>query len=490
VWAGTNYVEWVTREETIHIKDGDTLVLEIHDVPDYGTIVPSTLIPLPVAGAGRELLVNWTGFAATAEELCFSRMGQAATIEEWEAGVDAMEVGGFNFVGATATDISYRVNILVPDRDLSSGGLPYLVIDGDNDASYWTRYLRPDQLPRSRAVNRGWIATANNDPWGFTFDGDVTNDPFYYGYFYASGHRAQRLDQEFERLTDRGEVDVADMLGLQLDTHSPLSDELLPVIAAAVEQISQNPELAEFQGNADIVAVAQILANWDRRMDRDSPGALAWHAWLHYMAWVAVQDDFAFLYTLVFAEEPPFILKIPALALLGRYQGDGQGEGLIQQGPEWVTLEALRRTASWLNAKYGGVETSGYRWGDIHGTRFANPFGGELDGGWIGTNGGEDTINVSSSNFYGNTGGDPAERFESKAGAIFRVVTTFAEDGTPEAVVNFPRGNSADPSSPHWDDTLDDWVEGVYTAFPFRRAEVEAAMESSFMLRPEPPESQ
>lgn len=481
VWAGSAYVEWETRTEVIEVAGGEAITLEIRDVPGYGVILPQELLPLPIAPAGSELLANWTGFAATAEELCFSRMSQATTIDDWEVGVDYMEVAGFNFVAATADAISYRVNILVPDRDLGTGALPYLVIDGDNDASYWDGYLTSEQLPSSRLENRGWIATANNDPWGFTFDGDVTNDPFYYGYYYAPGNRAKRLHDEMARLAEQGNVTLDDMIALQTDTHSPMSDVLLPVIANAVEQIGQNSELAEFEGNTDILALADQLAAWDQRMDRDSSAALVWHAWLHNMAWVAVEDDFGFLYNLVFAEQPPFILKIPALALLGEYQSDG----LIQESPEWITLEALRLTAEWLTGRFGGIDPANYTWGDMHGTDFRNPFGGELDGGWVPTNGGEDTVNVSSSNFYAGNNGEAAERFDSHDGAIFRVVTTFAEDGTPEATINFPRGNSGDPTSPHWGDTLEDWTNGVYTPLPFSRDEVDAAMESSFVLTPD-----
>jgi penicillin amidase len=480
VWAGSEYVDWVAREEVIEVAGGEPVVLEVRDVPGYGVMVPEQLIPLPVAGPGRELLVNWTGFAATNEEQCFARMSTAADIESWEAGVDLMEVAGFNFVAATAEAISYRVHILVPDRDLSGGALPYVVIDGDDDASYWKGFLPPEELPSSHADSRGWIATANNDPWGFTFDGDVTNDPFYYGFFYAAGHRAKRIQDEFERLTQEGQVSVEDMMALQLDTHSPISDELVPIVLDAVAQLGTSPELAEFEGNADIQTLADTLAAWDGNMDRDSAGALIWHLWLHNMSFEAIEDDFAFLYTLVFAEEPPYIVKIPALAMLQQYSTDN----LLQASPEWIALEGLRKTAEWLVATYGSVDPSGYSWADMHGTRFENSFGGELDGGWIPTNGGEDTINVSSSNFYASPGGATAERFDSKNGPIFRVVTTFEADGTPTAVVNFPRGNSGEPSSPHWDDTLEDWTNGVYTPLPYSRAEVEAVTESSYTLAP------
>ena len=481
VWAGEEYVDWVTREELIEVAGGEPVLLEVHDVPGFGVMVPEALIPLPVSAPGRALMVNWTGFAATAEEQCFARMAEAEDIDSWEAGVDLMEVAGFNFVAATAEDISYRVNILVPERDLSTGLKPYLVIDGDDADSYWTSYLPPEKLPRTRAENRGWIATANNDPFGFTFDGDVSNDPFYFGYFYASGLRAKRLDDEFERLTAAGQVTEADMQALQTDTHSTLSDVLRPILLDAVAAADSDPELAEYAGDADLQALGAALEGWDQRMERGSPEALVWHLWLHYMAWETVEDDLAFLYTLVFAEEPPYIIKIPALALLQQYSTDN----LLQDTPAKLSLEALRRTATWLTDTYGSIDPSGYSWGDMHGTRFRNPYGGELDGGWVPTDGGEDTLNVSSSNFYdGGSGGNPGERFDSRSGPIFRIVTTFAEDGTPQASVNFPRGNSGNPGDPHWDDTLEDWTEDVYTRMPFTRAEVEAAMESSYTLSP------
>ncbi|NVB39225.1 penicillin acylase family protein [Pseudenhygromyxa sp. WMMC2535] len=480
VWIGDQFVDWVEREEVIEVAGEESVVLSLHDVPDYGVIVPEQLIPLPVASPGRELLVNWTGFRATAEELCFARMGQASDLDEWEAGVDLMEVAGFNFVGASAEGISYRVNILVPDRDLSGGALPYLVIDGDDAASYWRSYLPAEKLPRSRVESRGWIGTANNDPWGFTFDGDVTNDPFYYGYFYAAGHRAKRLQDELERLTGEGEVSVADMQALQLDTHSVMADLLLPIVLDAADQIGTNPDLADYEGNADLQTLAAVLDGWDRNMDRSSAGALVWHLWLHDMAWETISDDFAFLYTLVFAEEPPYILKIPALALTHGYSTDE----LLQTSRERIAVEALASAATWLNERYGSVDPEGYSWADMHGTDFQNPFGMELDGGWVPTNGGEDTLNVSSSVFYASSQGEPNERFDSHHGPIFRLVTRFAEDGVPEAVINFPRGNSGEPSSPHWDDTLDDWIEGVYSPLPYRIEDVEAATVSQYRLEP------
>jgi penicillin amidase len=214
-------------------------------------------------------------------------------------------------------------------------------------------------------------------------------------------------------------------------------------------------------------------------MARDSAGALAFHCWLIFLTEEAVGDELSILFNTVLEEETPFVIKLPGLAVTGQYP---RSDEILQEGRDLILLEALRRTAQLLNARFGGVDPAGYTWGDMHGTRFDNPFGGRLDGGFVPTDGGEDTVNVSSSKFYGES--DVAERFDSTSGAIFRVVTTFGADGLPEAWANFPRGNSGDPDSPHWDDTLDAWIAGDYEPLPYRRAEVDAATVTTLRLDP------
>ena len=87
--------------------------------------------------------------------------------------------------------------------------------------------------------------------------------------------------------------------------------------------------------------------------------------------------------------------------------------------------------------------------------------------------GGDGTLNVSSANLLTGTGARDSHR--SGGGAIFRMVATFDEDGTPRATVNFPPGNVEDRDSPLWSNTLDDWVAGRYQPLLFDRAEIEAA---------------
>lgn len=481
--VGDQLVAIETRNETIEVAGGEPVTLELRDVPGYGVLLPSDIVPLPIAAPGNALLLNWTGFSATAEERTFTAMNVSTNIDEYDAAADLMEVGGFNFVAADSEGITYRVHINVPDRgDPSARPMPFLVVDGNDAGSLWNgQFLPPERLPHSRAQARGWIATANNDPWGFTFDGDVSNDPWYYGYFYASGFRAHRLEQELTRLADQGGITLEDMQALQSDTHSSAADLLVPALEQAWANLDTDPELAPYQGRPELETLYTLLTDtWDQRMERDQPGALVFHLYVLLLTDEVARDDLSILYNTVLGAETPFVIKIPMLAVLDQYP---ESAALLGASRDVVLLETLSRVAGLLENRYGSVDPSGYSWGDTHGTEFRNSFGGDLDGGWWPSDGGEDTVNVSSSVFL-DEGGAVADRFDSHDGAIFRVVTTFGDDGTPEAFCNFPPGNSADPSSPHFGDTREAWLEDEYTYLPFRRDEVDAATQSTIVLEP------
>jgi len=468
------------RVEEIHVAGAPSESYVVREVPGFGVLLPADLLPIPVAGTGHALLLNWAGFRATAEERCFFQMAVAEDIDQYDAAADFMEVGGFNFVAADADGITYRVSILVPDRGPPSvRPMPFTVLPGDDPVTLWDSWLPREKLPHSRGGTRGFIATANNDPWGFTFDGDVTNDPWYYGFFYATGDRAHRITEELVRLTTTGGLTREDMQALQTDTHSSMADVLVPVLTASWGIAASDPELADLAADPDLPVLVELLGHWDRRMERDSPGALAFHVWMMMLTDETMGDDLSVLLPTILQEETPFAIKFPMLAVTGVYP---RGDELLQGGRDRLVLQALQRTATFLRERFGAIDPAGYRWGDLHGTRFDNPFGGALDGGWVPSDGGEDTVNVSSSQFFAGT--EVAERFDSVDGAIFRVVTGFREDGTPEAWANFPRGNSGDPASPHFGDTLDDWLEDRYSPLPFTRAEVDAAAETVRMLEP------
>ncbi|HJL20223.1 MAG TPA: penicillin acylase family protein [Sandaracinaceae bacterium LLY-WYZ-13_1] len=481
--VGGEQVTLETHEEVIEVRGGEPVTFTVEEVPGHGVLLPEGILPVPVAGAGRRLLFNWVGFRATQEAHSFLGFDTAASLEEWETAVDGMEIGCFNFIAASADGISYRSSMLVPDRGPGATERQHwTMLDGDDPETYWSdAFLSPDLLPRSRGEARGFLLSANNDPYGFVADGTTEGDPFYFGVFFDPGTRAARIEAELTRLTERGAVTPEDMEALQGDTHSVIADRLLPVVEEAWAAVPTDDALAPYRDREDLETLATLLTtDWDRRMDRDSAGALAFDVFTFMVTREALADDFTLLFETILGEEPIFMVKWAALALRGELAASGD---VLQEGRDPIVLAALDATATFLTNRFGGVDPAGYAWGDHHGTLFRGLFDGAEAIGWIPTDGGLGTVDKSPASLFADDG-TAVERLESTGGPVYRMVTGFGEDGVPQARFNVASGASGDPSSEHFDDTTEDWVEGRYEPLRFTRADVEADATESLTLEP------
>lgn len=482
VKIGNQIVPTVTRDEVIDVRDGSAELITITDVPGHGVLFDPSFagVPVPLTTDGRPVMIGWTGFKARSS-LYFLELNRAQSSDELEAAVGRIPEMSYNWIGADAKDIVYRVSLEVPKRHpIAPGREPWRVMDGNDPLAFWPGgSLPPERLPSGRGSQRGWLATANNDPFGFTADGDPTNDPWYYGAFFDPGYRAQRIHEELERLTTQGGVTLEEFQALQTDSRSLMADDLAALLKSAWSKVGTDPTLKEYEGRADLAQLVQLMTvDWDRRMVRASPGALAFHAFAHFVTGQAAEDDIiSLLYERVLKAAPFYILKIAILALEGKYP---KGDAILQEGRDTIVLRGLDQTAKFLTERYGGVDPTAYRWGDMHVTNFDNAYGLGMPLMTVPTDGGEDTVNVAHSLFRENF--VIPEKFVSDYGPVERLTGRFDADGVPELWVNFPLGNVAEPKSPHFDDMLEDWVEGRYRKLAFSRAEVDARAEKTVWL--------
>jgi len=402
------------------------------------------------------------------------------SLDDFEYYVDLMEIAAFNFVGATAQGISYRSSALVPDRGIPSDEQPhYQMLNGDDGSTFWSgNFLESHQLPRSRGEDRGWIVTANNDPFGFTSDGSLDGDPFYYGVSFDPGTRAARIESELSRMIDAGPVTVEQMQTLQCDTYTIMAEDLIPLLESAYAAINTDNTLSVYRDREDFHTVVELLSDWDRYMERDSPAAVVFNAFQFFVTREVLGDDFGIIFETVLNTEPVIMIKLAIQILTGRIS---DAAAYIPDGKNLALLAALDKTVSYLNDQFGGVYPTAYRWGEIHGTRFDHVWDGGEGIGWVSTDGGIGTVNVSSSNFFEND--VPLERLDSESGPIHRIVTRFDEDGIPASQVNFPPGNGGDSSSPYFRNTLDDWIEDHYRTLLFEYEEIRENTTEHFHLR-------
>ncbi|MCA9625040.1 MAG: penicillin acylase family protein, partial [Myxococcales bacterium] len=467
-------------EETVEVRDGEPRVVTIEDVPGYGVLLPDGLAPLPIVDLGHRLLLRWPGRKATREGSSVLELDLATGLDDFDAAVAKNEIGNFNFLAISAEGLTYRSLPETPLHvNVRDDAPPYRVIDASDPANLWQTMVAQELLPQSRAATRGWLASANNDPFGFTADNSLEGDAFYYGIFFDPGTRAGRIEQELTRLTAEGPVSKADMMALQTDTYSLLADALLPVLLEAHAAVPNDDALAAFRDRPDLDALVTLLDDWDRRMERDSAAALVHHALLWFVTKNVLRDDLGPVFDAVSDESPIYTLKWALLTVTRAYAA---ADELMQEGRDLLVMQALDETAAFLVERFGTTDPSAYAWRDFHATRFGSLWGDALASEPVATDGADGTVNVSAAAFLRD--GEPVERHLSGSGAIYRFVATLDGDGVPRAELHFPRGNSGEPTSPYFSNNLEDWVEDRYRPLLFRTEEVMAGSEEMVELSP------
>ena len=264
-----------------------------------------------------------------------------------------------------------------------------------------------------------------------------------------------------------------------MDSHSNIADDMVPLLVAAYKNVASDNELAEFSDRADLDQLVATIADWDRKMDLDSSGAVAFHAFVHHAAIEVMEDDVSpIFYQEISKVGTIFTFKFATMALRGEYP---DGDNVVQGGRDLVILTALDKTATYLTERFGGVDPSNYEYRDMKMFGLDDGYGMGMPVGEIPSHGGESSINVAQ-NMSFRADLKYTDQWRSSYGSVARITSEFAEDGTPETYVNFPIGNVADRSSKHFKDALNGWIGGQYQKLLFRRAEIDAAAEETTIL--------
>ncbi len=440
------------RREKIEIRGEEPVEVDYEDVPGWGVVLPQDFLRLPIGGP---FLVRWTGFTGRPARW-FMELNRVQSLDEFDAAASRMNEMNYNFVAADASGIAYRVGVDVPLRGpIVNERRPWTVMSGADPEATWRGMLDRSKLPHGRANERRWIATANNDPFGFTRTGDVASAPFYYGAFFDPGYRAARISSELERLAAKGGITVDDMRALQQDTTSTLAVDLVGALASAHAK-AKGAELDRL--------VTLLDEEWDKRMVRDAKGAFAFQVFLHHLMRATLKDDIELGYDFALKLQTVFIAKVVHLVILGKYP---QGSALLDgKTADDVLLAAAKETTAWLTSRFGAVDATPLSARKV--TSFDHALGYGVPLSSVATDGGEDTINVSQNISFS----DDAPWVTTYV-SVERTIASFGADGVPEAIVTFPFASNADPESAESKKANEDYVGGRYQKLPFRRGDVE-----------------
>jgi penicillin amidase len=536
VTIGGAPVDVVKIEETIDYGDGNPVPLVIESIPGHGNVFPTldSHRVVPRSGDGEVLAVRWTGMEPSGEFEAFMNLNRSKTVDEAYTALTKFEVGAQNFViGDSAGNIRYTTHAKVPtrpkgaltfDSKTMTGQLPCMVIPGDQGLE-WQGRIPDEQLPGVKNPAWGYVATANADQFGLTFDNDVTNDAIFLSCTWDPGFREFRVRERIDALP---KLSLDDLAAIQADTKSPLGARMTKYLVAVLERAeaartggTAAPDLdalikdPRYDG-ARMAFMLNALRHWDSLgYDAASGVAIEKDPLPTTDQIAAAQATILFNGTLVpllknvFDDEvaamgnPPMMrdFKIKALLrmldkpeALATAGADGEsvlwddlGTKDVLETKDQQLLRAMLEGVDFVVKKLG-TDPDKWRWGSVHGVTFDSLVPGSEAQlsippasrglGEVGFPRHGDWQNIDRS--------DPglgSFDFTYSSGPAQRFVANLAPTG-PMVKNALPGGNVWDPNSPHFADEAELWRTNKNAPVAFSPGEVVPVAEERIDLYP------
>ncbi|HTB18664.1 MAG TPA: penicillin acylase family protein [Bryobacteraceae bacterium] len=210
--------------------------------------------PLAFSEDGRYFALRWAAADQGGSGFPFLDLDRAANWKEFTTALARFPGPGLNFVYADVdSNIGYQAAGMLPIRRNFDGDVP---LDGSNGDNEWDGFIPFDQLPASYNPPRGWIVTANQNPF-------PENYPFRVSGEFGAPYRSREIR---DRLLSRTGWKPQDMLAVEKDVYSGFSSYLARQIVAAYDRKKPaKPELSD---------AVMLLRSWNGQMEKHTPAPL------------------------------------------------------------------------------------------------------------------------------------------------------------------------------------------------------------------------
>jgi penicillin amidase len=448
----------VHREE-IPVRGATPAVIEVRETR-HGPLVDSYMVgvaePAVVEGGiHHTYALRWVGSEHGVEPSVVFRMNTARTWEEFRAALAGWHCPGQNVVYAdTDGNIGYQLTGRYPVRRRGDGSFPAPGWTGDHE---WEGWIPFDELPRAYKPEEGFLFTANNRPHGDSYPHLITRD-------FLPPFRARRIGQ---LITESQRHTRTSFARMQLDTMS------LPA-AGLVPRLLQLEPAGERQKEA-----LGLLGGWDCALSAGSAAAAIYEVWAAHIARQVLRpvlgEDLylhfhgrrqwtnAFQYQVL-----PGLLDYPTARWFG---ADGA------EARDRVLRSALDAALEELTTALG-EDMPSWRWGDVHGIRFAAGMASVpelrelLTAAEVPMGGDEQTVLQGMF--------EPGRSYRVVVAPSWRMIVDLSDLDASVGVLS--PGQSGHPASPHYRDLLETWARGEHHPLPFSRRAVEEAAEGTLRL--------
>ena len=337
-----------TVEETFRVRGRSEPVRRtLRYVRHEGVLCPL----LPARDGEPPTSFRWVGLEAWRGWDGLLGMNRAASVREFEAGLQAFPVPAQNVVAAdTAGDIGYFCAGKFPRRPWAAEPPPLL--EGSQPEHAWGGYLAWEEHPHRAGSADGFIVTANNRL-------AATLPPGLARGFWEPPYRATRIASLLRRL---GKATRADMAGIQADVCSVQAAGLVARLVRPIRDRLTDPRARQ---------AADLLLAWDFLMEADRAAAALYHLFYHELLQQCVRPVLERRAPGLFARYLSTLhLAVPAVDALFLME-----DPLVFPGGAPPAVEACLAAAWDAASARWGAEPTAWRWGDLHRLTFHHMLG-------------------------------------------------------------------------------------------------------------------
>lgn len=422
--------EWkqpVIKQEVIKVKNGTDHVIDVL-YTDYGPVAQE--YNLEKKNGNTEVIsfaMKWTGSKPSNEFRAFYSLNRANSVRDMKNALRTYSVPGQNFMLADKTgSIGYVQAGAFPIRSRHFGRF---VLDGSKSENDWSGYVPFSHLPQSWSPDRGFIASANQQP-------TLTPSPGFSGgeWEYSSYLRGSRINEQLKEFTDNGPTKAEALIQLQNDVVSLRAKRLLPTLTEWARAERNSPEIAQ---------ALDLLEGWNFELKKDSTEAAVWSVWWDVFYQSLWEPSFPSPHFI-----PPSEDRTMELILGNTIGGWPQSPQVLafSKVPN-LAIQSLKNAIKTLNIfkKKEEIKELFPTWGQFRGTsipHLANLSGFGIDRLYTAGNG--DTVNATT---YTH-------------GPSWRMVVTW-KDAIPKAWGIYPGGQSGHVGSEYYSNMVGKWTDGL-----------------------------
>ena len=450
--------ELKSRNEIIHVKDKEDVVLEVrssrHGPIINGIIEHTTEGSAPVA-------MSWLLTQVTNEALeAAYRLTHAGTFAEVQKAASLFSAPGLNIMYAdTDKNIAWWAVAKLPIRPKHV--VSKLFLDGASGNDEYLGFYDFSKNPHAINPPWGYVYSTNNQP-------DSVEGILYPGYYYPKA-RAGRV---VEFLKQDRQWSPEDMKTINLDvmsvTHSEVAKEIASVLKT-LNKAAYNP-------------IIQQLETWDGNHKSKDTAPSVYYNMLSQIMYATMSDEIG-----VAANKTILATSIPKNSYATFLKNDTspwwddvrtkeskETRAVIFEKSAVKTLELLAKTC--------GSKPEQWIWGKIHTLTHAHPLAAvkPLDRffnvGPYSVDGGSEVLNNLSFSL------DTTGYFPVTSGPALRKVTDFSNIESGETVS--PSGQSGNVMSPYYDDQGEMFATGKSRKMLMNRKEIESKSNQRLMLKP------